>query len=91
MMRKKWLHILLNVVAFSLITGIINYLIDLLAYKTCLYLTLKNRGILADAASEWTILLFFKNISIIPFMLIFDALFLLWITNKFRNGIKYEL
>ena len=84
-MKEQWLSILLSVIGFLLIAGIINYLIDLLAWETCLYLTLKKDGILAGSSSEWTILLFFKNISIIPFMLVFQALFLLWITNKFQN------
>lgn len=83
-LKKQWFLILLNVIGFLLIAWIINYLIDLLAYETCLYLALKEHRILADSSSEWTILLFFKNISVIPFTLIFNAVFLLWITNKFR-------
>lgn len=84
-LRSQWVLVLLNIAGFLAIAFIINYLIDLLAYETCLYLSLKNNGILANASSEWTILLFFKNISVIPFMLAFDAVFLLWITNKFPN------
>ena len=84
--RKQWASILLNTMVFSLIAAAINYLIELLAYETCLYITLKSEGILGASSSEWTILLFFKNISIIPFTLVFDAVFLLWITNKFRTS-----
>ena len=83
--KKQWLAILLNVVMFSLIAWTINYLIDLLAYQTCLYITLKSGGILSESSSEWVILLFFKNISIIPFTLVFNALFVLWVTNKLKN------
>ena len=82
--KKQWFSILLNLIAFLLIAWTLNYLIDLLAYETCLYLTLKKGGILSNSASEWTILLFFKNLSVIPFTLVFDAVFLLWITNRFQ-------
>jgi hypothetical protein len=82
--KKQWFSILLNLIAFLLIAWTLNYLIDLLAYETCLYLTLKKGGILSNSASEWTILLFFKNLSVIPITLVFDAVFLLWITNKYQ-------
>lgn len=83
-LKKHWLLIIVNVVGFLLIASAINYLIDLLAYETCLYLTLKDDGILSPSSSEWTILLFFKNLSVIPFTLIFEAIFVLWITNKLQ-------
>src|SRR5580765_7341341 len=83
--KKQWVDILFNFFVFLGIAWIINYLIDLLAYQTCLYLTLKKNEILSQTSSEWTIILFFKNISVIPFTLTFDALFLLWIINKLRS------
>ena len=83
--KKQWAEVLLNLFVFLGIAWIINYLIDLLAYQTCFYLALKNKEILDTHASEWTIILFFKNISVIPFTLAFEALFLLWVINKFRN------
>lgn len=84
-MKKQWLSVSLNIVGFLLIAWTINYLIDLLAYETCLYLTLKTDGILAESSSEWTILLFFKNLTIIPLTLIFDTILLLWLSNKLSN------
>ncbi len=83
-LRTQWIQISLSFLGFLIIAGIINFLIDSLAYETCLYLTLKNKGILADTTSEWTILLFFKNISIIPFTIVFETLLLRWITREFR-------
>lgn len=83
--KKQWLSILLNIIGFLLIAWTLNYLIDLLAYETCLYLTLKKDGLLAETSSEWTILLFFKNLSVIPFTLVFETLFILWLTNKLSN------
>lgn len=84
-LKQQWSSVALNVIGFLAIAAGLNYLIDLLAYETCLYLTLKRDGVLADAASEWTVLLFFKNLSVIPFTLAFEAVFLLWLTNKFQN------
>lgn len=84
--KKQWLAILLNLSGFLLMASLINYLIEALAYETCFYLFLKRDGILVATASEWTILLFFKNLSVIPLMLVFNALFLLWVTNKLTLG-----
>ena len=84
-MKKQWPAVVLNSIGFLLIAGAINYLIDALAYKTCLYLALKKQGILAASSSEWAILLFFKNLSVIPFTLIFETVFLLWVTNKLKD------
>jgi hypothetical protein len=90
-LKKQWFSISLNLIGFLLIAWAINYLIDLLAYETCLYLTLKKDGILADSSSEWTILLFFKNLTVIPLTLIFDAILLLWLSNKLSNNRKASL
>ncbi|HET6721643.1 MAG TPA: hypothetical protein VFH07_02790 [Chitinophagaceae bacterium] len=81
-LKKQWLSLALNIIGFLVIASIINYLIDLLAYETCLYLSLKTDGILAESSSEWTILLFFKNLTVIPLTLIFDTVLLLWLANK---------
>jgi hypothetical protein len=80
--RLHWLSITLNFIGFLFIAGIINFLIDQLAYQTCLFLSLRREGILVDTSSEWTILLFFKNILVIPFTLVFETILLLWITNS---------
>ncbi|RDC62119.1 hypothetical protein [Adhaeribacter pallidiroseus] len=88
-LKKERLSLIINLFGFLLIAAGVNFLIDLLAYQTCLYLTLKSHQILAESSSEWTILLFFKNISIIPFTLVFEAIFLLWITGKFKSNKHY--
>ena len=80
--KKQWYLVVLNIIGFLLIAWAINYLIDLLAYETCFYLNLKKNGILADSSSEWTILLFFKNLTVIPFTLIFASILILWLSNK---------
>ena len=38
-LKKQWLPLSLNIIGFLVIASIINYLIDLLAYETCLYLS----------------------------------------------------
>ncbi|MEI9945325.1 MAG: hypothetical protein WDN26_14055 [Chitinophagaceae bacterium] len=83
--KKQWLSILLDIIGFLIIAWAINYLIELLAYKTCFYLSLKDHGVLADSSSEWTVLLFFKNLSVIPFTLIFETLLVLWVTKKLTS------
>lgn len=90
-LKRQWFLVCLNIVGFLIIASIINYLIDLLAYETCLYLSLKTDGILAESSSEWTILLFFKNLTVIPLTLIFDTLLLLWLSNKLSNYKKISM
>lgn len=80
--KKDWFSMLTSCIIYSLISFIINLLIDYATYQTCLYLKLKTNDIIAEGASEWVIILFLKNISVIPLTLVFDALFLLWITNR---------
>jgi hypothetical protein len=90
-LKKQWLLVFLNIIGFLIIASVINYLINLLAYETCLYLALKKEGLLTASSSEWTILLFFKNLTVIPFTLIFDAILLLWLSNRLLNYSKIIL
>jgi hypothetical protein len=90
-LRKQWLPFSLDIIGFLIIAWCINYLIDLVAYETCLYLTLKKDGILTESSSEWPILLFFKNLTVIPLTLIFDAVLVLWLSNKLSGDQKMTL
>jgi hypothetical protein len=76
---------LMSMVIYLLIAWVINLLIDYTAYQTCLYYKLKVNRIISEGASEWVIILFFKNLSVIPLTLIFNAVFLLWITGRVKN------
>ena len=87
--KSRWLALTISFISFAIIAFGLNLLIDQLAYETCFYLTLKREGILADASSEWTILLFFKNLSVIPFTLVFETIVLLWLTNKITLSEKH--
>ena len=75
-------RMLWNMAVFLLISVFINMFIDHIAYETCLYVSLRDRGIINGIASEWTIILFLKNLSVIPLTLIFNAMCLLWLANK---------
>jgi len=81
-LKLRGIDVLVSFVAFLVIAGAINMLIDQLAYETCLYLSLKREGVLVDTSSEWTIILFFKNLSVIPITLVFETVLLLWLVNK---------
>lgn len=84
--KKQWVALLLNLVVFLVSAWLINLLIDYAAYQTCLYAKLKANQVIAEEASEWTVILFFKNISVIPFTLVFNALFVLWTTRKLSSS-----
>jgi hypothetical protein len=86
-LKSHWLALLLNLAAFLIIAWSINYLIDYAAYQTCMYAKMKSSQIIADGASEWAFILFLKNISIIPFTLVFNALFLRWATNRLTGAL----
>jgi len=90
-LKKEWRSVCMNIVGFLVFAWAINYLIDLLAYETCFYLTLKENGILTASSSEWTILLFFKNLTVIPLTLIFDSVLLLWLANRLSNNRKISV
>ncbi|GGM94126.1 hypothetical protein GCM10010967_29150 [Dyadobacter beijingensis] len=81
-LRSEWRSLLASFVIYLLIAWVINLLIDYTAYQTCLYYKLKINNIIAEQSSEWVIILFFKNLSVIPLTLIFNALFLLWVTGS---------
>ena len=88
-LRAEWAAILLNLIVFLLIAFLINLLIDHIAYQTCMYAKLKAGNIISGQASEWTLILFYKNISVIPFTLIFNALFCLWLINRLPKSVRY--
>ncbi|SDF50866.1 hypothetical protein SAMN04487996_11134 [Dyadobacter soli] len=84
-LRSEWRSLLASFVIYLLIAWVINLLIDHTAYQTCLYYKLKVNNIIAEQSSEWVIILFFKNLSVIPLTLIFNALFLLWVTGRMSS------
>ena len=89
-LRSKWGALLINFLAFLVIAFMFNVLINHIAYETCLYITLQARQLISDQTSEWAIILFFKNISVIPFTLIFNALFCLWLVNRLPKAVAHR-
>ncbi|QJW92284.1 hypothetical protein HNV11_08860 [Spirosoma taeanense] len=88
-LRRNWPALLGNLFIFSLLAFFVNAFINHIAYETCLYITLKTRQLISGQASEWVLILFFKNLSVIPFTLIFSALFWLWLVNRLPKPITY--
>ena len=87
-LKSNWLALLINLIVYSAIAMIINYLIDKIAYNSNLLKALQNSHILAANTTEWVILLFFKNITVIPFTIIFNGFVLLWVANSGRFSKK---
>ncbi|GAB4027527.1 hypothetical protein [Spirosoma koreense] len=79
---QNWRAILVNFGAFLVIAFLFNALTDHIAHETCLYITLKSRQLLSEQASVWVLILFVKNISVIPFTLVFEAVFFLWLIDR---------
>lgn len=73
--------IIISLTGYGLLAFLMNYLIEASAYQTCFLLHLKNSNILDSTASEWSMLLFLKNISVIPFTIIFETILILWISG----------
>ncbi|SKB71364.1 hypothetical protein [Dyadobacter psychrophilus] len=80
--KLHWKRMLWNLGAFLIISFLINLFIDHIAYETCMYISLRERGLLHANASEWTIILLLKNLSVIPLTLVFNAMCLLWFINR---------
>lgn len=81
-LRERWPALLANLAVFAGIALLLNLFIDHIAYQTCLLITLKSHQLFAQQSSAWTLILFFKNILVIPFTLVFEAVFFLWLTNR---------
>jgi len=82
--KSSWKAWLLNFTVYLALAWGINLMIDQLAYETCLYLTMTERGVLSTNSSEWTIILFFKNLTVIPLTFIFNTLLLFYATDKLK-------
>lgn len=87
-LRRHWPALIANVLLFAGIAFVINAFIDHIAYETCLYIALKTRQLLDGQASEWVLILFFKNLSVIPFTLIVNAFFCLWLVNRLPEPVR---
>jgi hypothetical protein len=71
-----------NLVIFMIVATITNISIDLVTHLFLLN-WLKVNGLLA-AASPWPVILFLKNVSIIPFTLVFECVLVLFLIGKIK-------
>lgn len=100
--RNEWYHIWATVKSnfannfLAILTNFIICIVMAIVFNIALFALfeyttfldwLKSTELLSPTASKWPVLLFFKNISIIPFTLIFETLFVMWIVerNKLMN------
>lgn len=74
--------IIVNFIIYIIIAVIVNITLFSLFEYTPFLEWLKSNLLLSPTASKWPVLLFFKNISIIPFTLVFETLFVMWIVER---------
>ena len=74
--------ILTNFIILIVVAVIFNIALFALFDYTTFLEWLKSTALISPEASKWPVLLFFKNISIIPFTLIFETLFVMWIVER---------
>jgi hypothetical protein len=79
---NNFLALSVNFIIFMIIAFVINVVLFTLLEHTTFLEWLKSIGLVSPTASEWPVLLFFKNISIIPFTLVFETLFVMWIVER---------
>lgn len=73
----------INLVIFMIIGTVANISIDLVTHLFLLN-WLKTNDLLAATASQWPVILFLKNLSIIPFTLVFECVLVLFLISKVK-------
>lgn len=79
---NNFLALLVNFIIYIIIAFVINVVLFTLLEHTTFLEWLKSISLVSPTASKWPILLFLKNISIIPFTLVFETLFVMWIVER---------
>ncbi|GAB3502160.1 hypothetical protein [Emticicia fontis] len=79
---NNFLAILVNTIIFIITAFVMNVVLFTLLEHTTFLEWLKSISLVSPTASKWPVLLFFKNISIIPFTLVFETLFVMWIVER---------
>jgi hypothetical protein len=74
--------VLVNFIIYIVIAVIINIALFALFEYTSLLVWLKSGSLINLTASKWPVLLFLKNISIIPYTLVFETVFVMWIVER---------
>lgn len=73
----------INLVIFMIIGTVANISIDLVTHLFLLN-WLKTNDLLIATASQWPVILFLKNLSIIPFTLVFECVLVLFLIGKVK-------
>lgn len=74
--------IFINFIIYIVIAIIINIALFALFEYTSFLVWLKSGSLINVTASKWPVLLFLKNISIIPYTLVFETVFVMWIVER---------
>ncbi|PLK46040.1 hypothetical protein [Emticicia sp. TH156] len=80
--RHHFLAILVNLIIYVIVAVITNIAIFATLKYTPLLNWLKSADLISQAAGKWPVILLLKNISIIPFTLVFATLLVMWIVER---------
>ncbi|WPP50478.1 hypothetical protein [Catalinimonas niigatensis] len=81
-LKAYWLMILWNCLLFGLLAFLINFLIGYLASMPEVLGLLKDNNILHENATQTPMVFFLKNLTVIPFTLIFEYSIFLFLINR---------
>jgi hypothetical protein len=81
--RQHWPVLLWNLLVFSLIAFVFNWINGLIADKSGALIFLKNSGFIQTSATGMPLVFFLKNLTVIPFTLVFDYGLVRWLSGKF--------
>ena len=79
---NDWAVFLMSIIVFSCIAFVMNRSITLVAANSKFLHTLKDNHFLAPSASGMPVVFFLKNLTVIPFTMIFDVAIVLWLCGK---------
>jgi hypothetical protein len=83
--KTHWLMILWNCLVFGLLAFLINHLIGYLSSLPELLSFLKENNLLHEDAAQTPVVFFLKNLTVIPFTLIFEYGIFLFLINRMHT------
>lgn len=82
-----WAVFLMSIIVFSCIAFVMNRSITLVAANDKFLQALKDNHILVQSASGMPVVFFLKNLTVIPFTMIFDVAIVLWLCGKLTKKV----
>lgn len=84
--RFNLIALVVNILLFVMVSIFINVSLAFLTEATPFLAYLRSLGLLAPAAGKWPVILFLKNISVIPFAFVFEIFLVMFLTGaaKFK-------